>query len=174
MNREETFIKDLEDYLDTKFDRYSVNRIKGFLADYKASLPDVKVNTVFKDRVVVKNVYVDRNSKEEVEVPMNLTPQGVIEIVSEITDLPVKKIIFGNRYRETMIARHTSMFIIKNLFSSITLQCMGKLFGGKHHTTILHAITHVKEMIETNEEGYVSLIEKVNKRLSLMGEKKIA
>lgn len=53
------------------------------------------------------------------------------------------------RKREIVIARQTAMYFCK-LYTRNSLKTIGQHFGGKDHTTVIHSIRTVKDLLETD------------------------
>lgn len=171
MTREEVFIKDLEGYLDIKLDRYSVNKIMGFLGTYKASLPVPEPKIITREKIVFKNIYVDGEIKDDNSI-INFTPADIIKIVSEITGLSISDIKGLRRDADLILARHVSIYTIKNFFNSSSLESIGKMFNRRHHTTIIYACSHTRKMLDVGDNNYSQLIDELNKKLLIFGELK--
>ena len=52
--------------------------------------------------------------------------------------------------RAYVLPRQLAMYIARQL-TSASLQEIGKLFGGRHHTTVLHSINKIEAMRRTDE-----------------------
>ena len=61
-----------------------------------------------------------------------------------VSDLKAK-----SNVREIAFPRQVAMYLCKNLTRS-SLPEIGREFGGKHHTTVLHSVNKIAEMIEQN------------------------
>ena len=76
---------------------------------------------------------------------------GVISIeriqrsVAEHYDLEVNELKAKNNSRRVVEPRQIAMFLCKELTSS-SLPQIGKEFGGKHHTTVLHSVRKIRRL----------------------------
>lgn len=76
-----------------------------------------------------------------------ISPEMIIEATSKYFRIRPDDIRSQRRTKELVIPRHVAMYLCKNL-TNISYQKMGKHFGDRDHTTILHAIGKVeKEML---------------------------
>jgi chromosomal replication initiator protein len=62
-----------------------------------------------------------------------------------------------------VIARQTAMYFAKN-HTNLSLKAIGYHFGKRDHTTVLHAIESVNNMIDTDKE-FKNGIAELQKRL---------
>lgn len=71
----------------------------------------------------------------------------VIDIVVEKTGVEYAELVGQSRKRGMVNARQCAIWLIKKHAPSITLQELGKVFGNRHHATIIHAIDAVDDQI---------------------------
>ncbi len=80
--------------------------------------------------------------------------QVTIEEIQEKTaakyGIKLSEILSSSRSKNIARARQIAMFIAKNLTTK-SLVDIGKMFGGKDHTTVIHACRRVEEMVATDE-----------------------
>lgn len=67
------------------------------------------------------------------------------------------------RKKEIVIARQTAMYFAKN-YTNLSLKAIGYHFGKRDHTTVLHAIEAVNNMLDTDKE-FKNHIGELQKRL---------
>lgn len=65
--------------------------------------------------------------------------------------MPVGYITSQRRDAKTIYARHLSMFVMFELTNKSTPQ-IGKLFGDRDHTTVIHAVKKVRRWLAENRE----------------------
>ena len=83
---------------------------------------------------------------------------SVLHAVSQHYEVPETKLIEpGRGTKEISKARQVAMFLMREL-SPISLQSIGSRFGGKDHSTVVHAIKSVKKEMET-DPSFARLIE---------------
>jgi len=75
------------------------------------------------------------------------------------TELKGKK-----RTQKLALARQTSMFLIRDLLN-LSLSEIGEFFGGKDHTTVIHAIGKIERLRKTDPEFHQRL-ERITNRIS--------
>ena len=87
--------------------------------------------------------------------PEDLTIEDIVRKVSQATRITEKDIVGKSRKKEIAQARQTAMYLCRTLLD-ISLNNIGIYFGGRDHTTVIHAIRrteekedkHLKEIIE--------------------------
>ena len=96
--------------------------------------------------------------------PREITPQLIIEVVSEHFHISVDQMISKNRSSNIAKPRQIAMYLCKNMTSS-PLDAIGALLGGRDHSTIIHGINKVTEEYENNENTK-ALIETIKKKIN--------
>lgn len=77
--------------------------------------------------------------------------ERIIETVSQYFRLRTQDLIGDSRRKEVVRPRQIAMYLLRseNGFSFPTI---GHTFGGKDHTTVMHACGKIEDILETNEE----------------------
>ena len=96
--------------------------------------------------------------------PREITPQLIVEVVSEHFHISVDQMISKNRSSDIAKPRQIAMYLCKNMTSS-PLDAIGALLGGRDHSTIIHGIKKVTEEYEGNETTR-ALIETIKKKIN--------
>jgi chromosomal replication initiator protein len=73
----------------------------------------------------------------------------ITKTVCEFFNIDENKIRDKNRKKEIALARQIAMYLSKSLTKS-SLKTIGLHFGGRDHSTVIHAFNSIKEMIETD------------------------
>lgn len=96
--------------------------------------------------IELKNFTMDMNSKRITA----RTSDDVIDVVAGYYKLPKSDLVNEGRKKEVMIPRQICMFLIREILSH-SYETIGEHFGGRNHTTVLHACNRVEsEMKENN------------------------
>ncbi len=69
--------------------------------------------------------------------------------VCEYFDVPVEKLREKTRKRQVVQARQLSMFLAKH-FTKNSLKVIGKHFGGRDHSTVIHSCQAVQNLMDTD------------------------
>jgi len=93
---------------------------------------------------------------------------GIAEIQTVVCDylnIPEDLVRARTRKREVVQARQVAMFFSKEL-TKHSLKTIGLHFGGRDHSTVIHAVQSVKDQRDTDPE-YRQMVEAVKKKLNL-------
>ena len=94
-----------------------------------------------------------------------LTIDQIQKKVSEYFDLPVDLLRAKTRRQEVVLARQIAMYLVKDMTNS-SLKTIGLHFGGRDHSTVIHACQAVEEYIKTDSSIRQS-IETLQRRIKL-------
>jgi chromosomal replication initiation ATPase DnaA len=72
--------------------------------------------------------------------PQAFKPQKLAQLVAIQYGYKLSDLRGASRAQGIVIARHHAIWLIKNTFKYLSLPAIGRMFGGRDHTTILHAI----------------------------------
>lgn len=107
-------------------------------------------------RSVVKYGY-SRNRK------LNLDISTIITEVSKFYDIDESLLRLKSKRQEIVLARHTAMYLCKEL-TDCSLQTIGAHFGGRNHATVIHACKCIEDNI-INEPSFAEKIENLKENL---------
>lgn len=95
--------------------------------------------------------------------PKEITPQLIIEVVSEHFQISIDQMISKNRSSQIARPRQIAMYLCKNM-TDTSLDSIGSLLGGRDHSTIIHGINKIDEEYESNEttRGLIDTIKNEN------------
>ena len=96
--------------------------------------------------------------------PREITPQLIIEVVSEHFHISVDQMISKSRSSDIAKPRQIAMYLCKNM-TSCPLDTIGTLLGGRDHSTIIHGIKKVTEDYDNNESTR-QMIETIKKKIN--------
>lgn len=74
----------------------------------------------------------------------------IIDKVSEYYNIPVNNIREKNRSKEVAHCRQVAMYIVKT-YTSNSLKSIGLHFGGRDHSTVIHAVKHIENNIQKDK-----------------------
>ena len=84
--------------------------------------------------------------------------------VAEQFGLRLPEIKAKNNSRQIVFPRQIAMYLAKHL-TEASLPEIGRQFGGKHHTTVLHSIDKIEEQ-RKNDKDLNRLLNKLTEQLS--------
>ncbi len=99
------------------------------------------------------------------EVRSPITVEEIQRIVSEFYDIPNDLLRAKTRKQEIVIARQIAMYIAKEL-TNCSLKTIGLNFGGRDHSTVIHAYQTVEEQIKIDQKFRLS-IEQIKKKIEI-------
>ena len=144
---------------------YIANNIKSNIRGLEGAL-----NKLFAYGILVKTeITMDIAIKELQNIitpdkPKEITPQLIIEVVSEHCQISMDQMISKNRSNDIAHPRQIAMYLCKNM-TNIPLKSIGALLGGRDHSTIDHGIKKIAEEYNTNENTRI-LIETIKKKIN--------
>ena len=113
------------------------------------------------DRNLVRDVVKERAGKM---ITGDLTVEDVVRRVSEVSHVPEKEIVGKSRKMEIAEARQISMYLCRKIIGT-SLNNIGVYFGGRDHTTVMHAVKTIdkkQEKIERVGKMVHTLIEEMS------------
>jgi chromosomal replication initiator protein len=96
-----------------------------------------------------------------------LSIEKIQKIVCEFFDIPVDLLRAKTRRQEVVIARQTAMFLAKDLTNS-SLKTIGLHFGGRDHSTVIHACQAIEEFLKT-DSSYKQHFDQIRRKIDLCG-----
>jgi len=93
------------------------------------------------------------------------TPQAILESVSKRFKVDVKAILGTKRTKEVVLARQVAMYLCREELG-LSYPALGRLFGGKDHSTVLHAIKKIKQAQQDSNDmkAVVNSLRKVSRQ----------
>lgn len=82
-------------------------------------------------------------------VPVDISAADIIKRVSETTKVDEKEIVGSSRRMQIAEARQIAIYLCREIIGS-SLVDIGTQFGGRDHTTILHACRNIEKKIKTD------------------------
>ena len=93
-----------------------------------------------------------------------ITIKRIQKTVAEYFNIPEKSLIEKRRSQNIALPRQIAMFLSREL-TDASLPQIGKAFGGRDHTTVMHACNKIKEEMK-KQDTMRALIEEIKKRLN--------
>lgn len=109
---------------------------------------------------LAREVLTDMLSQNE----MKITIDSIKKTVAKYYEISVKDIDSSKRNRNFAFPRQVAMYLSKEMTDN-SLPKIGESFGGKDHTTVLHAHKKIAKELETNEE-LADTIEELKKKIN--------
>jgi len=93
-----------------------------------------------------------------------ISVEYIQKIVSDYFKVPIEQLTGKTRKRQVVQARQISMYLAKS-FTDNSLKAIGKYFGGRDHSTVIHACRAVLNLMETDrmfQEDVTELQKQIN------------
>ncbi len=94
-----------------------------------------------------------------------ITVDFIQNLVAEHFKIPVETLKSKTRKRQIVIARQLSMFLAKKM-TRASLKKIGETFGGRDHSTVIHALRAVENMLDT-DPAFKQTLEELSKKITL-------
>ncbi len=99
------------------------------------------------------------------ETHVSLGVEQIQQIVCDYFSIPEDLVRARTRKREVVQARQVAMYFAKQ-FTKHSLKTIGLHFGGRDHSTVIHAIQSIENQIET-EVKFREIVEEIRHKLEL-------
>ncbi len=73
-------------------------------------------------------------------------PKQALLRICDFFNITVKDLVGPGRQKELVLPRHFAMYILSDQFG-LTVESIGKLLGGRDHTTVMHGRDKIKELV---------------------------
>jgi len=91
-----------------------------------------------------------------------VTSEDIITFICHYKQIPAEEIIRQPKgKREVVHARQLCMYYIRQR-TELSLNSIGERFGGRDHTTVIHAVRTIKDLLQVNDEVVKRDIEYLN------------
>jgi chromosomal replication initiator protein len=101
----------------------------------------------------------------DVRAPLSI--DQIQKFVCDFYDIPVDLLRAKTRRQEVVIARQTAMFLAKDM-TNLSLKTIGLHFGGRDHSTVIHACQAVEEFLKS-DSNYKLHFDQIRKKIELNG-----
>ena len=105
----------------------------------------------------VKEIATDRK--------INITIDDICKTVCQYLNIPENKLREKTRRKEIVLARQLSMYFSKELTKN-SLKTIGLHFGGRDHSTVIHACTSIEKM-RVNDISMKDLIDSIQNKIEI-------
>lgn len=82
-----------------------------------------------------------------------ISPYDIKEKVAQYFGIKIEDLNAKKRTKHLAYARQVAMYLCKILIDNITYENIGNQFGGKDHTTVMHAVTKISTDVNQNKEA---------------------
>jgi len=87
-----------------------------------------------------------------------LTPRQMLETIANFFGFTVDAICGKSRQRPLVLARQIGMFVFRDL-TELSYPAIAREFGGRDHTTVIHAVDKVSKLMKERQQVYDQVTE---------------
>ena len=152
------FQNDTLEYLAGQFDS-NVRELEGALNDISLMAKVKKINDITVD-IAAEAI---RARKQDVSKMIVIPIDKIQTEVGNFYGVSVKEMKGSRRLQNIVLARQVAMYLAREMTDN-SLPKIGKEFGGKDHTTVIHAHAKIKSLIEDDDNLRLE-IESIKKKI---------
>jgi chromosomal replication initiator protein len=82
-----------------------------------------------------------------------ITVDMILSTVADFTGVSITEMVGDKRSRPVVESRHLAMYLAREL-TDLSLPAIGKRFGNRDHTTVLHAVEKITKLMQENRDMY--------------------
>ncbi len=105
---------------------------------------------------LVKREDIENILNSENDEIKNLTPNAIITFIADYFEMTEENILSTKKNPDIVHARYVTMYLCRELLG-LSYPSIGKIFGGKHHSTVIHAIKKIKKKTDTNKNMQIMM-----------------
>jgi chromosomal replication initiator protein len=108
------------------------------------------LNKITVDVELAKTLLTDLLTKNSVKPR---TDEQLLAEIAEFVGFSVEEIKGKSRQRPLVTARQTAMYVVREL-TDLSYPAIARLFGGRDHTTVIHAVEKTQRVIKERKQVY--------------------
>jgi len=130
---------------------YIASRVKSNVRELEGSLVRLIAISSLRGEPITKGLAQEaiRNIAKEEEAGV-ITIQQIQKLVASTYKLSTEELLAKNNSRNISHPRQVAMYLCKHLTKSSYPE-IGRTFGGKHHTTVIHSVEKIEKLLATDE-----------------------
>ncbi|MBK8347138.1 MAG: chromosomal replication initiator protein DnaA [Saprospiraceae bacterium] len=135
--------------LSVELKEYICAHIKNNIRELEGVIISLVAQSTLNKRVIDMKLVKDVIRQFVSQVDREVSVENIKLLVAKHFDVPVEKLQAKTRMRDVVIARQLSMYLAKN-YTNSSLKTIGDSFGGRDHSTVIHSLKTVQDMIDTD------------------------
>ena len=158
--------EELEGYnIDNEIIKYIATNVKSNIRELEGALNNLLAySNLEKTEITMEIAQKELQNIITPDKPKEITPQLIIEVVSEHFQISLDQMISKNRSKDIARPRQIAMYLCKNM-TDTPLDSIGALLGGRDHSTIIHGVQKISDEYESDETTR-SLIDTIKKKIN--------
>jgi chromosomal replication initiator protein len=93
--------------------------------------------------------------------PRPITPEVILDATAEMFGFTVEEIKGKSRQRPLVTSRQIAMYVFRDL-TDLSYPAIAREFGGRDHTTVIHAVEKIKALMGERRQIYDQVTELLN------------
>lgn len=130
---------------------YNIRELEGALTKVRAYM---SLNNVSIDLDMAREILADSLTTTK---PRQITPDLIIDKAAELFSLDVEQIRGKSRTRDLVHARQVGMYVCRTE-TELSFPQIGRAFGGRDHTTVMHAVEKITMHMAERQKTYDDVI----------------
>lgn len=130
---------------------YNIRELEGALTKVRAY---TSLNNVSIDLDIAREILADSLTTTK---PRQITPDLIIDKAAELFSLDVEQIRGKSRTRDLVHARQVGMYVCRTE-TELSFPQIGRAFGGRDHTTVMHAVEKITMHMAERQKTYDDVI----------------
>ncbi|MDQ1436455.1 MAG: chromosomal replication initiator protein [Acidimicrobiaceae bacterium] len=94
--------------------------------------------------------------------PRQITPKVILDATADMFGFPVDELIGTSRRRPLVTARQVGMYVFREL-TDFSYPAIAREFGGRDHTTVIHAVDKVSALMKERRQIYDQVTELIHR-----------
>ncbi|OFW59416.1 MAG: hypothetical protein A2V52_08380 [Actinobacteria bacterium RBG_19FT_COMBO_54_7] len=147
---------DVIDYIASRFDA-NIRELEGAL------IRVVAYSTLTKNSITLdmaKDVLRDLLPEEE---SREITIDRIIKTTSDYFGISPRQLVSPNRSRQLVTARQVCMYLCREL-TDASLPVISNSFGGRHHSTAIHSVEKIRDLMQEKRDIY-NIVQKLTNKI---------
>lgn len=140
---------------------FIAQRIKSNIRELEGALTRLLAHAQLQQRIIDLPFAFEALGDIVDEIPVHADVEDIQKIVAEYYQLTPSLLTSRTRKREVVSARQIAIYLSK-LHTTHTLEHIGKKFGGRDHSTVIHSCTIVENRMDV-EPGFSDEIERIRR-----------
>ncbi|MDT3695351.1 MAG: chromosomal replication initiator protein DnaA [Ignavibacterium sp.] len=157
-----------EDYgmmISTEILEYLANNITSNIRELEGSLIKLLASASLNSKEITLDLAKRTVREIATDRKINITIDDISRIICTQLNIPENKIREKTRKKEIVLARQLAMFFAKELTKN-SLKTIGLHFGGRDHSTVIHACNNVEQM-HNSDASMRDLIDSIRNKLEI-------
>ncbi len=129
---------------------YIAQHLKSNARELEGAIKRIKVCALLHNNAITLDLIKDSIADLVTIHQSDVSISFILEEVASFKNITIAELVSQRRIKHLVYARHLAMYLCKS-FTTKSLPEIGENFGGRDHTTVLHAYNKIKKLITTSD-----------------------